>query len=97
MNIVPASDSSLLVVLGDAVSLDNHERVMSLFLALQRLNDPRMRNLHPAYASVLIDFDPLRMSHEEATTPPAGPERMVRTGSCAVRSAVEIPPFDCMT
>ena len=68
MNIVPASDSSLLVVLGDAVSLDNHERVMSLFLALQRLHDPRMRNLHPAYASVLIDFDPLRMSHEEATT-----------------------------
>ena len=68
MKIVPASDSSLLVVLGDAMSLDNHERVMSLFRALHRLNDPRIRNLHPAYASVLIDFDPLRLSHEEATT-----------------------------
>jgi KipI family sensor histidine kinase inhibitor len=68
MKIVPASDSSLLVVLGDAVSLDNHERVMSLFLGLQRLNEPRIRNLHPAYASILIDFDPLQMSHEEAVS-----------------------------
>ena len=68
MKVVPASDSSLLVVLGDVMSLDNHERVMSLFRALHRLNDPRIRNLHPAYASVLIDFDPLRLSHEEATS-----------------------------
>jgi KipI family sensor histidine kinase inhibitor len=68
MKIVPASDSSLLVVLGEAVSLDNHERVMSLFLGLQRLNEPRIRNLHPAYASILIDFDPLQMSHDEAVS-----------------------------
>lgn len=68
MKIVSASDSSLLVVLGDAVSLDNHERVMSLFRALQQLNDPRIRNLHPAYASILIDFDPLRISHEQAAS-----------------------------
>jgi inhibitor of KinA len=68
MKIVSASDSSLLVVLGDAVSLDNHERVMSLFLALQQLNDPRILNLHPAYASILIDFDPLRISHEQAAS-----------------------------
>jgi KipI family sensor histidine kinase inhibitor len=68
MKIVPESDSSLLVVLGDVMSLDNHERVMSLFLALQRLNDPRIRNLHPAYASILIDFDPLRLSHADAAS-----------------------------
>jgi KipI family sensor histidine kinase inhibitor len=68
MKVVSASDSSLLVVLGDVMSLDNHERVMSLFRALHRLNDPSIRNLHPAYASVLIDFDPLRLSHEEATS-----------------------------
>lgn len=68
MKIVSASDSSLLVVLGDAVSLDNHQRVMSLFLVLQQLNDPRIRNLHPAYASILIDFDPLRISHEQAAS-----------------------------
>jgi len=68
MKVAPASDSSVLVVFGDVMSLDNHERVMSLFRALQRLNDPRIRNLHPAYASILIDFDPLRLSHEEAAS-----------------------------
>ena len=68
MKVVPASDSSLLVVLGDVMSLDNHERVMSLFRALLRLNEPRIRNLHPAYASILIDFDPLCLSHEEAAS-----------------------------
>src|SRR6266853_640444 len=68
MKVVSTSDSSLLVVLSDVMSLDNHERVMSLFRALRRLNDPRIRNLHPAYASVLIDFDPLRLSHEEAAS-----------------------------
>jgi len=68
MKVIAASDSSLLVVLGDVMSLENNERVMSLFCALQRLNDPRIRNLHPAYASILIDFDPLRLSHEEAAS-----------------------------
>lgn len=68
MKIVPASDSSLLVVLGDVMPLYNHERVMSIFRALRHLNDPRIRNLHPAYASILIDFDPLLLSHNEATS-----------------------------
>jgi KipI family sensor histidine kinase inhibitor len=68
MKLISASDSSLLVNLGDVMSLDNHERVMSLFRAVHRLNDPRIRNLHPAYASILIDFDPLLLSHDEATS-----------------------------
>ncbi len=68
MRVVPASDSSLLIILGDVMSLDNHQRVMSLFRALHRLNDQRIRNLHPAYASILIDFDPLLLSHKEATS-----------------------------
>ena len=66
MKIVVASDCAILVVLGDAKSLENHERVMSLFHALAGLGDPRIRNLHPAYASILIEFDPLRLSHEDA-------------------------------
>ena len=31
------------------------------------------------------------------TTPPAGPERIVRTGSFAAASAEMLPPEDCMT
>jgi inhibitor of KinA len=87
MKLVPASDSSLLVVLGDAMSLDNSERVMSLFFALQRLNDSRIRNLHPAYASILIDFDPLRLSHENAASLV---ENLAREGPPQYERAVNI-------
>lgn len=68
MKIIPASDSSLLVVFGNAISPALHERVIALFRAFQSWHDPRIRNLHPGYASLLIDFDPLRLTHGELTS-----------------------------
>jgi inhibitor of KinA len=63
MKIVAASDSSLLVELGNTVSEELHKRVLALFRALLAEHDPRIRNLHPGYASLLIDFDPLQLSY----------------------------------
>ena len=68
MKIIPASDSSLLVVFGNAISPELHDRVIALFHAFQTRHDPRIRNLHPGYASLLIDFDPLRLKHAELTS-----------------------------
>jgi len=68
MKIIAASDSSLLVVFGDTISPELHERVIALFHAFQTRHDPRIRNLHPGYASLLIDFDPLRLKHAELTS-----------------------------
>lgn len=65
MLIAPASDSSLFIGLGNEISLAAHRQVIALFHALQQLQDVRIRNLHPAYASLLIDFDPFRLTHEE--------------------------------
>lgn len=65
MRVEPASDSALFISFGDAISLEAHHRVISLFHAIERLRDPRIRNLHPAYSSLLIDFDPLRLTHDE--------------------------------
>ena len=65
MKIIPASDSSLLVVLGNEISPELHKRVIALFHALQALHDNRIRNLHPGYTSLLVDFDPLRWNHDE--------------------------------
>jgi KipI family sensor histidine kinase inhibitor len=65
MLIVPASDSSLFIGLGNEISPDAHRQVIALFHAIQKIQDARIRNLHPAYASLLIDFDPLRLTHEE--------------------------------
>jgi KipI family sensor histidine kinase inhibitor len=65
MRIVPASDSSLFVSFGDAISRELNVRVIALFRSLQSTADTRIRNLHPAYCSLLIDFDPLLLTHEE--------------------------------
>jgi len=68
MRIIPASDSSLLVVFGNEISRALHQRVIALFYALQARHDPRIRNLHPGYASLLIDFDPLQLTHDELSS-----------------------------
>jgi inhibitor of KinA len=68
MKIIPASDSSLLVAFGDAISAELQDRVLGLFHALQTRKDARIRNLHPGYTSLLVDFDPLAVSHEEIAT-----------------------------
>jgi len=65
MRITAASDSALLVTFGDSISLEAHHRVIALFRALEQLRDPRIRNLHPAYSSLLIDFCPLVVTHLE--------------------------------
>lgn len=57
-----ASDSSLLVTFGDAVRREHHRDVRRLFVLLQAAAIPGLRNLHPAYASLLVGFDPLQIS-----------------------------------
>lgn len=63
MTIRPASDRSLLVTLGTEISLDAHRQVKTLTGALHGVRG--ILNLHPAYASVLVDFDPRLRTHED--------------------------------
>ena len=67
MKIIPASDSSILVEFGDKIAPEIQDLVLSLFHALRAVDDSRICNLHPGYASLLIDFDPLTLSHNELT------------------------------
>jgi inhibitor of KinA len=60
-----ASDQSLLVYLGQQISLEVHERVMKLLLLLESEPIQGVRNLQPAYSSLLIKFDALRLGHDE--------------------------------
>jgi inhibitor of KinA len=64
MRIETASDSSLLVRFGESASPASFRAVTWLFRKLRAARDSRIRNIHPAYASVLVDFDPLQISHE---------------------------------
>jgi inhibitor of KinA len=60
-----ASDHSLLVVFGNGVSRDLHRKVLRLFWLLQSTPFAGMRNIHPAYNSVLVSFDPIVASPKE--------------------------------
>lgn len=86
MLILPASDRSLLVRFGDEISPRLHRQVRDFVRAFRA---PGVTNLHPAYASVLISFDPLRTTHaemEQAARAAAG----VRAAETPAR-LVEIP------
>jgi inhibitor of KinA len=65
MKTIAASDSSLLLVYATTISPEVHDRVIALFQGLESRKPAGIRGLHPAYASLLIDFDPLQLSHED--------------------------------
>ncbi len=61
MTLRPASDRSLLVSFGDEISPEAHREVVRLTRCLAGAHG--ILNLHPAFASVLIDFDPRLRDH----------------------------------
>jgi len=64
----PASDQSLLVYFGEKITLASHQRVRQLLRLLDLEPIPGVRNLHPAYCSLLLNFDALKLSHDELET-----------------------------
>ena len=84
-----ASDHSLLVSLGEEVSLATHERVLRLSLLLE--GTPELLNIHPGYCSLLISFDPRRVQYERIVS--AVSEALDRMDSVDLHSrrTVEVP------
>jgi KipI family sensor histidine kinase inhibitor len=60
-----ASDRSLLVYFGARITIEAHQRVVRLLRLLELKPLDGVVNVHPAYCSVLIDFDALKISHDE--------------------------------
>jgi KipI family sensor histidine kinase inhibitor len=98
VRISAASDRSILVAFGDQISTDAIANVSRLTRALVGVRG--ILNLHPAYASVLVDFDPRLRSHDDieaivrdrlAQTNPADPGP-VRTLKIAVSFGGEDGP-----
>ena len=58
----PIGDRGLLVELGNEISLDINRQVRSLLFGLEGLSLKGVREILPAYCSVLIVFDPLVLS-----------------------------------
>jgi KipI family sensor histidine kinase inhibitor len=63
VTIRPASDRSLLISFGEEISAGVHRQVFQLTHALE--GAPGILNLHPAFASVLVEFDPRRRTHAD--------------------------------
>jgi KipI family sensor histidine kinase inhibitor len=60
-----ASDQSLLIYFGQQITRKANERVRRLLRLLELQPVAGVRNLHPAYCSVLVKFDALRWRHEK--------------------------------
>ena len=60
-----ASDRSLIVYFGDKVTLRAHNRVRKFLRLLETEPIAGVRNLHPAYCSVMVDFDAVKWTHGE--------------------------------
>jgi len=60
-----ASDQSLLVYFGQKVTLHAHRQVRKLLHLLESEPIAGVRNLHPAYCSLLVVFDPLKLRHQK--------------------------------
>ena len=60
-----ASDQAVLVYLGEEIGLASHQRVCKLLRLLQQEPLAWVRNLQPAYCSLLVSFDPSQVEHRE--------------------------------
>ena len=60
-----AGEGALLLRYRNEVSPEAHALVRNAFEALETWEHPALLNLHPAYGSLLIEFDPLQVSFDE--------------------------------
>jgi len=60
-----ASDQSLLIYFGQQITLEAHEHVRRLLRLLELEPIAGVRNLNPAYCSILVKFDALKWRHEK--------------------------------
>ena len=86
-----ASDHGLLVTVGDEPSAEVRDCVLAAAEALSRAGIRGLRNLHPAYTSVLAISDPLVVSREAFEAEVRGAVGSAASGSRAERRLVEIP------
>ena len=82
MKIRQASDRSLLISFGDEISLEANLEVRRLTHALEGTR--AILNLHPAFTSLLIDFDPRLRTHNDI-------EALVREEMKSAAARVEEP------
>lgn len=91
MRFCAASDQTLLVYLGEEIGLPAHERVLNLLRALQKDPPEWLRNLQPAYTSLMVTFDPCKVDQNGAEQLLRQYEERAKTARPRKPRTVEIP------
>jgi len=86
-----ASDQSLLVYLGEEIGAAAHERVVWLLRLLQQKPIKWLRNVQPAYCSLLITFDAAAVDHVEVQAKILELEHRAKTLPATNPRLVEVP------
>jgi len=88
----PASNSGIDVGRVESqITTENHEQVRKLLRLLESEPIAGVRNLHPAYCSVLIKFDAMLLSHEELEETLLGCVERMKKVALPESRLVEIP------
>ncbi len=91
LDIIPASDHSILVTLGQEISPEVHSRVKKFCHLLTQNLHEAILNVHPAYASVLVSFEPRSAELDEIGAYLASRLDQVDEASEPPARTVEIP------
>ena len=86
-----ASDQAVLVYLGEEIGLASHQRVCKLLRLLQEEPLAWVRNLQPAYCSLLVSFDLSQVDHREVETTLRHYEQRAEEKALPEPRTVEIP------
>lgn len=91
MRFQAASDQAVLVYLGEEIGAAAHERVAQLLRLLRREPLQWVRNVQPAYCSLLITFDPTVVDHTEVQAKLTEYEKRAETMPATKSRLVEVP------
>lgn len=91
MRFQAASDQALLVYLGEEIGAAAHERVVQLLRLLQREPLAWVRNIQPAYCSLMVTFDAVLVDHAEVQAKLTEYEARAEKIPAAKARLVEVP------
>lgn len=91
MRFCAASDQALLVYLGEEIGLPAHERVLKLLRLLDKKPPVWLRNVQPAYCSLLVTFDACRVDHAQVEATLGQLEKRAKTMDPKKTKTIEIP------
>jgi len=81
----------MLVYLGEGISLPAHKRVLKLLRVLEKESPEWLRNIQPAYNSLMVTFDACRVEHSEVEATLRALEKRAEAARAPEPRTVEIP------